>query len=96
VAISWLSLDLGAQLGISGAVAGLTVGYSVGQIVGPIAVTPLLHSGYQDALLFGAAVLAVASGAAAVLRLGFPQTIASDSGARRSRPHLRQADGVQP
>jgi predicted MFS family arabinose efflux permease len=71
VAIAWMSLAAGAQLGIAAAVAGLTVGYSVGQFVGPIAVTPLLHGGYRDALLLAAAVLAVA---AVALWLGLPRT----------------------
>jgi MFS family permease len=89
VAIAWLSLATGAQLGIAAAVAGLTVGYSVGQFVGPIAVTPLLHGGYRDALLLAAAVIAVA---AAVLGFGLPHTIASHPGAQRSRTHSRQSD----
>lgn len=80
VAIAWLSLAAGAQLGIAAAVAGLTVGYSVGQFVGPIAVTPLLHGGYREALLLAAAVLAVA---AVVLRLGLPQ--AGHSGAAEAK-----------
>jgi predicted MFS family arabinose efflux permease len=92
VAISWMSLEAGPQLGISGAVAGLTVGYSVGQIVGPVAVTPLLHGGYQDPLLIGAAVLAIAAGAAAVLRLGFPQTIASSVSTTTSTPAVEGID----
>lgn len=50
----------------------LTAGYSVGQILGPLAVTPLLHHGYHQALLLAAAVVLAAAAAAALLRVGFP------------------------
>jgi hypothetical protein len=51
-------------------VALLTAGYSVGQILGPLAVAPLPHHGYRQALLLAAVVVLAA--AAAVTRIGFP------------------------
>jgi MFS family permease len=53
-------------------VARLTTGYSVGQILGPLAVAPLLHHGYRQALLLAAVVVLAAARAAGVLRIGFP------------------------
>lgn len=53
-------------------VALLTAGYSVRQILGPLAVAPLLHHGYRQALLLAALVVLAADLAAAVLRIGFP------------------------
>jgi MFS family permease len=50
----------------------LTAGYSVGQIIGPLIVTPLLHHGYQGALIVAAAIVLAAAIAAAILRVGFP------------------------
>jgi MFS family permease len=65
-----LALALGAQLRYPRAVALLTTGYGLGQILGPLVVTPLLHHGYQLALLVGAAIVLAAALAAAVLRIG--------------------------
>lgn len=70
--ISTLTLAVGAHLRVARAVAILTSGYSAGQILGPLAVTPLLHNGYQTALLVGAGVVALAAIAAGALRLRFP------------------------
>jgi MFS family permease len=59
--IATLTLAIGAQLGSPRAVAVLTAAYSVGQIAGPLVVTPLLHSGYHQALLAGAMIVALAA-----------------------------------
>ena len=62
--IATLALAIGAQIGSPRAVAVLTAAYSAGQIAGPLVVTPLLHSGYHQALIAGAAVVALAAIAA--------------------------------
>ncbi|BCI79565.1 MFS transporter [Mycolicibacterium sp. TY66] len=67
IGISTLALAAGRALQFPGAVALLTTGYSVGQIVGPVAVAPLLHNGFQQALLAGAAVVLVAALAALLM-----------------------------
>ncbi|MGR6918228.1 hypothetical protein ACU635_28630 [[Actinomadura] parvosata] len=55
----------------------LTAGYSAGQILGPLAVTPLLRDGYQQALVL----------AALVLRRGYPdQPGVTARDARRAAP----------
>ncbi|GAA1142841.1 YbfB/YjiJ family MFS transporter [Kribbella jejuensis] len=63
-----LAIALGTQLQVPHAVAVLTVGYSLGQIIGPLAVGPLLHNGYHEALLVSAAVVALAATAALPVR----------------------------
>ncbi len=70
--IAVLALATGAHLRTPRAVAILTSGYSIGQIAGPVLVTPMLHHSYQPALLTGAAIVAVAAGAALALRHRFP------------------------
>jgi predicted MFS family arabinose efflux permease len=70
--VSTLALATGTHLRFPRSVALLTVGYSAGQILGPLAVTPLIHHGYHQALLLAAAVVLTAALAAAVLRIGFP------------------------
>jgi predicted MFS family arabinose efflux permease len=75
VAISSLSLAIGAHLQFPRSVALLTAGYSVGQILGPVVVKPLLSSGYHDALLVAAAIVAAGAVAAAVLRIRFPHQV---------------------
>ncbi|CAG6392258.1 Putative MFS family arabinose efflux permease [Actinacidiphila cocklensis] len=72
IGVSTLALATGAHLRFPRSVALLTAGYSVGQILGPLAVTPLLHHGYHQALLLAAAVVLAAAAAAALLRVGFP------------------------
>ena len=67
IGIATLSLATGAELRFPRSVALLTAGYSVGQIIGPLAAAPLLHNGYQPALLLAAAILVVAAIAAGVL-----------------------------
>ena len=67
IGISTLALAAGRALQFPGAVALLTTGYSVGQIVGPVAVAPLLHNGFQQALLAGAAVVLLAALAALLM-----------------------------
>ena len=62
--IATLALAIGAQISSPRAVAVLTAAYSAGQIAGPLVVTPLLHSGYHQALIAGAAVVALAAMAA--------------------------------
>jgi MFS family permease len=70
--VSTLALATGNHLRFPRSVALLTAGYSVGQILGPLAVTPLLHHGYHQALLLAAAVTAAAALAAIALRVRFP------------------------
>ncbi|MEV7734250.1 YbfB/YjiJ family MFS transporter [Streptomyces sp. NPDC088921] len=72
IGISSLALATGAHLRFPHSVALLTAGYSVGQILGPLVVAPLLHHGYDRALVLAALVVLVAAAAAAVLRIGFP------------------------
>jgi len=72
IGVTTLALGAGAHLRFPRSVALLTAGYSVGQILGPLAVAPLLHHGYHQALLLAALVVLAAAGAAAVLRIGFP------------------------
>ncbi|MFF0338301.1 YbfB/YjiJ family MFS transporter [Kribbella sp. NPDC004875] len=63
-----LAIAIGADLQVPHAVAILTTGYSLGQIIGPLAVGPLLHNGYHQALLVSAAVVALAATAALLVR----------------------------
>jgi len=70
--VATVALATGAHLRTPRAVAILTTGFSVGQIAGPVLVTPMLHHSYQQALLAGAATVAVAAVAALVLRHRFP------------------------
>ncbi|MET9459321.1 YbfB/YjiJ family MFS transporter [Streptomyces canus] len=72
IGISSLALATGAHLRFPRSVALLTAGYSVGQILGPPAVGPVLHHGYDRALLLASLMVLVAAAAAAVLRIGFP------------------------
>lgn len=72
IGVSTIALATGAHLRFPRSVALLTAGYSVGQILGPLAVAPLLHHGYHQALLLAALVVLAAAAAAAVLRIGFP------------------------
>ncbi|MGV9902331.1 hypothetical protein ACWDU8_07540 [Streptomyces sp. NPDC003388] len=62
----------------------LTAGYSVGQILGSLAVAPLLHHGYQQALVLAVVVVLAAALAAFALRIGFPHHLPA-SGHRRTR-----------
>ena len=75
VAVSSLALAIGAHLQFPRSVALLTAGYSVGQILGPLAVKPLLHGGYRDALLVAAAIVVAGSVAAVALRVRFPHRV---------------------
>jgi MFS family permease len=75
IGISTLALAAGAHLRFPRSVALLTAGYSVGQILGPLAVTPLLHQGYHQALILAAVVVLAAGAAAAVLRVSFPPQV---------------------
>jgi predicted MFS family arabinose efflux permease len=84
--IGTMALAIGAHLQIAKSVAVLTTGYSVGQIIGPLAVTPLLHNGYHQALLIGAAIVTLAAVAAGVLRHHFPHHL----GPLPSRVHLKE------
>jgi MFS family permease len=72
VGVSTIALAAGTDLRFPRSVALLTAGYSVGQIIGPLIVTPLLHHGYQGALILAAAIVLAAAVAAAILRVGFP------------------------
>ncbi|MFC3572483.1 YbfB/YjiJ family MFS transporter [Streptomyces yaanensis] len=73
IGVSTLALAAGAHLRFPRSVALLTTGYSVGQILGPLAVAPLLHHGYHQALTLAAIVVLAAAVAAGVLRVGFPR-----------------------
>jgi predicted MFS family arabinose efflux permease len=75
VAIALLAIAIGAHLQFPRSVALLTSGYSVGQILGPLVVKPLLHNGYHDALLVGAAIVLAAAVAASALRIRFPHRV---------------------
>jgi hypothetical protein len=74
-----LALAIGAHLQVPRSVAILTTGYSIGQILGPLAVTPLLHNGYHQALLIGASVVTLAAVAAAALHHRFPHQLGPHS-----------------
>ncbi len=82
IGISTLALAAGRALQFPGAVALLTTGYSVGQIIGPVAVAPLLHNGFQQALLAGAAVVLLAALAALLMWISGrqPRIVSTDSG----------------
>jgi MFS family permease len=82
IGVSTMALAAGRLLGFPGAVALLTAGYSAGQIIGPVAVTPLLHHGFQSALVAAALVVVAAAIAAALVRIP----------SARTRP-VRVADG---
>ncbi|WUD76661.1 YbfB/YjiJ family MFS transporter [Streptomyces sp. NBC_00510] len=75
IGVSTVALAAGTHLRFPRAVALLTAGYSVGQILGPLAVAPLLHHGYQQALVLAALVVLAAAAAAFVLRIGFPHRL---------------------
>ncbi|MFD8418283.1 YbfB/YjiJ family MFS transporter [Streptomyces sp. NPDC059466] len=81
--ISTLALATGVHLRFPRSVALLTAGYSAGQIIGPLAVTPLLHHGYHQALILASAVVLVAALAAVVLRIGFPHHMTDEPAAGR-------------
>jgi len=76
IGVSTLALATGAHLQYPRSVALLTTGYSVGQIAGPLAVAPLLHHGYRQALLLAAVVVLAAALAAGLVRIGFPHHMA--------------------
>ena len=77
-----LALSAGRALQFPGAVALLTAGYSVGQIVGPVAVAPLLHNGFRQALLAGAGVVLLAALAALLMWISGrqPRVVDADRG----------------
>ncbi|WP_438801994.1 YbfB/YjiJ family MFS transporter [Actinospica durhamensis] len=66
--IATLALAIGAQIGAPRAVAVLTAAYAAGQLAGPLLVTPLLHTGYHQALIAAAALVALAAVTAALIR----------------------------
>nr|WP_324771003.1 YbfB/YjiJ family MFS transporter [Streptomyces kunmingensis] len=80
IGVSALALAAGAHLRFPRSVALLTAGYSAGQIGGPLLVAPLLHHGYDRALLLAAAVVLAAAASAAVLRIGFPHRVVTEGG----------------
>lgn len=86
IAVSATAVAIGAHLQFPRSVAILTAGYSIGQLLGPLIVAPLLGSGYQDALLVGAAITAGAAAAAAALRIRFPHRVGVM--VEPSRPHV--------
>jgi MFS family permease len=85
IGVSTLALAAGAHLRFPRSVALLTAGYSVGQILGPLAVAPLLHHGYHQALILAAVVILAAALAAFVLRIGFPHHLPAPGGQRARR-----------
>lgn len=72
IGVSTMTLAAGRLLRFPAAVALLTAGYSAGQIIGPVAVAPLLHHGFQNALFAAALIVVVAAVAAALLRTPQP------------------------
>jgi hypothetical protein len=72
IGVSTMTLAAGRLLRFPAAVALLTAGYSAGQIIGPVAVAPLLHHGFQNALFAAALTVVVAAVAAALLRTPQP------------------------
>ncbi|MEV6026580.1 YbfB/YjiJ family MFS transporter [Streptomyces sp. NPDC052036] len=93
IGVSTLALAAGAHLRFPRSVALLTAGYSVGQILGPLAVTPLLHHGYHQALILASVVVLAAAGAAGVLRVGFPHPmpVVGQTPAARSAEQMGQS-----
>ncbi|MFD4640055.1 YbfB/YjiJ family MFS transporter [Lentzea sp. NPDC058436] len=61
IGVAATALKQGTDLGFPKAAATLTAGYSAGQIIGPLVATPLLHNGYDHALLLAAGVVALAA-----------------------------------
>jgi hypothetical protein len=61
IGIAATALQQGADLGVPRAAAILTAGYSAGQIIGPLVASPLLHNGYDHALLLAAGIVALAA-----------------------------------
>ncbi len=96
IGISTLTLAAGAHLRFPRSVALLIAGYSVGQILGPLAVTPLLHHGYHQALILASAVVLAGAVAAAALRVGFPHAmpVVDQSPAARSAGQVGQSAPV--
>lgn len=90
IGISTLALAAGRALQFPGAVALLTTGYSVGQIIGPVAVAPLLHNGFQQALLAGAVVVLLAALAALLMWISGrqPRRVIDPQGGGVPREHL--------
>ncbi|MDT7784571.1 MAG: hypothetical protein QOF58_2990 [Pseudonocardiales bacterium] len=86
--IAAASFKIGADLGFPRAAAVLTTGYSAGQIIGPLIATPLLHHGYQHALLLAAAVVALA----ALTALALPSRRRTGT---RTPPHRTPAELVE-
>ncbi|GHH30556.1 MFS transporter [Lentzea cavernae] len=61
IGVAATALKQGTDLGFPRAAATLTAGYSAGQVLGPLLATPLLHNGYNHALLLAAAIVALAA-----------------------------------
>lgn len=74
--VSTITLSIGAHLRVPRAVALLTAGYSAGQILGPLLAAPLLNHGYNQALLLGSVMVALAGAAAAAVCVRFPHHMA--------------------
>jgi hypothetical protein len=74
----------GGQPGSGVVDAEVTAGCSTGQILGPLAVTPLLHHGYHQALAVASVTVLAAAIAAGILWIGFPHRMpAGDTGTRK-------------
>jgi MFS family permease len=65
--ITMLAIEVGGELTGPGAAATLTAGYGLGQMLGPLAVTPVLGSGYGTAFVIAAIILAVATAGAVTI-----------------------------
>ncbi|WP_326692597.1 MULTISPECIES: YbfB/YjiJ family MFS transporter [unclassified Streptomyces] len=74
--VSTIALSIGTHLRVPRAVALLTAGYSAGQILGPLLAAPLLNHGYNQALLLGSVMVALAGAAAAAVCVRFPHHLA--------------------
>ncbi|MDX3661127.1 YbfB/YjiJ family MFS transporter [Streptomyces sp. ID05-26A] len=86
IGIAATALNQGA--GFPNGPAILTAGYSAGQIIGPLVATPLLHNGYDHALLLAAGIVTVA----AVTALAPPSRRRPGARTRKRSPRAAPAE----